>query len=269
MRDDFSKSTKDILAKRVGFRCSNPNCRKLTSGPNSDANKSINIGVAAHIVPASEGFVRDDPSISSEERKSIDNGIWLCQACAKLIDSDEQRYSVDLLHKWKTWSEEATLLEIENHDKKILESDVEIIKFYAQCFDRPVFQDRFKQEGSLGDFDQAINDIILALNTGVLKDRKGVVLKRSKGKSYISNNGWRKQLHVIVDLLRAIRERYAFAKQKKEIHISGNMYCINNHELSEWFDRTRIEVLKLFESLCTEAGINLKFNFPRKRRYWD
>jgi len=32
-RDEFTKETKDIVAKRVGLRCSNPNCRRPTSGP--------------------------------------------------------------------------------------------------------------------------------------------------------------------------------------------------------------------------------------------
>jgi len=36
VRDDFDLKTKEILAKRVGYRCSNPGCRKLTSGPRSD-----------------------------------------------------------------------------------------------------------------------------------------------------------------------------------------------------------------------------------------
>lgn len=32
-RDDFNPEVKDVLAKRVGARCSNPNCRQTTSGP--------------------------------------------------------------------------------------------------------------------------------------------------------------------------------------------------------------------------------------------
>ena len=32
MRDDFSQRTKDLLANRVGWKCSNPNCRKATRG---------------------------------------------------------------------------------------------------------------------------------------------------------------------------------------------------------------------------------------------
>ncbi len=115
MRDDFDEKTKQILARRVGYRCSNPNCRKLTTGPQEDTTKAISIGVAAHIKAASLGRPRFDPMMSAAERKSPENGIWLCQCCAKLIDSDEKRYSVDLLKAWKKLSEQAALLEIENN----------------------------------------------------------------------------------------------------------------------------------------------------------
>ena len=79
MRDDFSAKVKGLLAKRVGYVCSNPNCRKQTSGPQKDSNKTINIGVAAHITAASSKGPRFDKSLTNEQRKSESNGIWLCQ----------------------------------------------------------------------------------------------------------------------------------------------------------------------------------------------
>ena len=106
MRDDFDAKTKEILARRVGYRCSNPDCGKLTSGPQEDPTKAVNIGVAAHITAASGGGQRYDPSLSPEERRSVDNGLWLCQNCAKLIDSDVQRYTPELLREWKRQAEE-------------------------------------------------------------------------------------------------------------------------------------------------------------------
>jgi len=53
MCDDFPMSIKDVLAKRVGLRCSNPDCRQLTSGPQEDPANATNIGVASHITAAS------------------------------------------------------------------------------------------------------------------------------------------------------------------------------------------------------------------------
>lgn len=111
--DEFSAPTRDVLAKRVGVRCSNPSCRKLTTGPRSDTSRIINIGVAAHITAAAPGGKRFDISLSSAERSSEANGIWLCQNCAKLVDNDEVRYTVALLRAWKHGAEGSALAEIE------------------------------------------------------------------------------------------------------------------------------------------------------------
>lgn len=117
MRDNFTGKTKVTLAQRVGYDCSNPNCDKVTIGPNSDNQKSTNMGVAAHIKAASERGCRYDKNQTSEERKNIENGIWLCQNCAKLIDSDESLFSVELLNKWKNISENIQLQKImPNHE---------------------------------------------------------------------------------------------------------------------------------------------------------
>ena len=112
MRDDFNKLVKDIVAKRVGLRCSNPNCRVLAIGPHSIEQKIINIGVAAHITAASPGGPRYDSSLTQEERCSIANAIWLCQSCAKLIDSDPINYTVDLIAEWKADAEKEAELEL-------------------------------------------------------------------------------------------------------------------------------------------------------------
>src|SRR6476646_9851658 len=108
-RDDFSLQVKEILAKRVNWICSNRKCRQPTSGPQVDPEKAINVGVAAHITAASPGGPRYDPNLTNEERQSIHNGIWLCQKCAKLVDNDPTRYTVEVLKDWKALSEAAAL----------------------------------------------------------------------------------------------------------------------------------------------------------------
>lgn len=129
-RDDFPIKVKDNLAKRAGFLCSNPDCKKVTVGSNENENKSTLIGVAAHITAASEGGPRYDNSLTSEERGSIDNGIWLCGNCATLIDRDPAKYSEDLLRGWKQLAEiesAARLLGkklVNNKDLLYLEADL-------------------------------------------------------------------------------------------------------------------------------------------------
>lgn len=116
-RDEFSKQMVDVLAKRVGIRCSNPSCRKLTTGPRTESHHIVNIGVGAHITAASLGGPRSDPSLTPEQRQSPENGIWLCQNCAKLVDNDPTRYNLELLRDWKSRAEEAALAEVEGRVK--------------------------------------------------------------------------------------------------------------------------------------------------------
>lgn len=105
MGDDFSYAVKTALAARVGYLCSNPDCRALTSGPQEDPAKAVNLGVAAHITAAAARGARYDPDLLSEERSASSNGVWLCQNCAKLIDNDTARFSVEVLKKWKANAE--------------------------------------------------------------------------------------------------------------------------------------------------------------------
>lgn len=130
MRDDFPSGVKEQLAKRVGYRCSNPSCRQPTSGPQSDRSGTVNVGVAAHITAASEGGPRYDPALSSEERTAPENGIWLCQTCAKLIDSDVTKYSLERLLEWKRTAEETAARALERRVAPVLE--IEEVLFEAE-----------------------------------------------------------------------------------------------------------------------------------------
>jgi hypothetical protein len=113
-RDDFTKPTIDRLAKRVGMRCSNPDCRAPTSGP--DAGEGVtNTGVAAHVSAASPGGARYDPSLTPVARRDGANGIWLCQVHAKLIDDDELSYPPSLLREWKETAEHMAALEVRGY----------------------------------------------------------------------------------------------------------------------------------------------------------
>jgi hypothetical protein len=118
MRDDFSARIKTDLAKRVAHHCSK--CRNTTCGPTLPGSGVINVGVAAHITSASPGGPRYDSRITAQQRKSYDNAIWLCQTCAKLIDSDVTRYPEKVLRSWKQSAEENALSELENRTGTIV-----------------------------------------------------------------------------------------------------------------------------------------------------
>src|ERR1039458_512943 len=104
-RDEFSKAVKDVLAMRVAFRCANPTCATQTTGPHSEANRFVNLGVASHITAASPSGPRYDTTFTPSQRSSIENAVWRCQRCAKLVDNDASKYTVDVLAGWKVTAE--------------------------------------------------------------------------------------------------------------------------------------------------------------------
>ncbi|MEJ2249276.1 MAG: HNH endonuclease signature motif containing protein [Candidatus Lokiarchaeota archaeon] len=99
---NFKLSTSRKIGQSAAFICSNPECRKLTiSGSNLSKGKIIKIGEAAHIIgnKASSARYKMDPNI---KRSSVENGIWLCRNCHRMIDSNKGKdYPIKLLFKWK------------------------------------------------------------------------------------------------------------------------------------------------------------------------
>jgi len=112
VRDNFTQRTIADIAKAVGYRCSNPDCRRLTVGANAAHDGLINVGVAAHITAASAGGPRYNEAIDSEARRGKNNCIWLCQDCGKLIDSDPAHFTEELLRNWKRDSQDRAFREL-------------------------------------------------------------------------------------------------------------------------------------------------------------
>lgn len=118
MRDDFLSNTKKMLERRAGTKCSNPECQRLTCAPGRAPSAVINIGVAAHITAASASGPRFDPEMPAAERQSMENGIWLCQNCAKLVDDDPERFTASLLRLWKMQAERRALADLQAGRKR-------------------------------------------------------------------------------------------------------------------------------------------------------
>lgn len=101
-RHEFPATVRSSLAHRAGFSCANPECRAPTAGPSEESELArSDVGVASHITAAAPGGPRYEASLSESDRTSIDNGVWLCQVCAKKIDDDVVRYPSDVLRRWK------------------------------------------------------------------------------------------------------------------------------------------------------------------------
>ena len=100
-RDEFTERTKNLLARQADGLCSYPQCRRHTIGSNLAGDDVIVVGVAAHICAAAPGGPRYDPSMTREQRRSVDNGIWLCALHAKAVDSNDPQFTFELLREWK------------------------------------------------------------------------------------------------------------------------------------------------------------------------
>lgn len=103
---EFTDRTKKVLSKRVGERCSRPDCPNVTSGPHSDPTYFQNTGKAAHIIAASSEGPRGDPSLTLDQRKHPANGVWLCATCHDIVDRDPAKYPAPLLRQWKESAEQ-------------------------------------------------------------------------------------------------------------------------------------------------------------------
>ncbi len=112
VRDNFSQSTVTEIGKAVGYRCSNPDCRRPTVAANAKQDGIVTLAVAAHICAASPGGPRYNAAQTQSERRSKDNGIWLCQNCGRLVDADPASYPVEKLKEWKRSAQEKAFHEL-------------------------------------------------------------------------------------------------------------------------------------------------------------
>jgi hypothetical protein len=250
MRDDFPKPVVETLAKRVGNRCSNPTCRKRTSGPHTEGDKALNVGVAAHITAASLGGPRYDASLTSEERRHIGNGIWLCQSCGKLVDNDETRYTKVLLIQWKQDAEQEALKEIESAPGEIGPSDVDALKEYSAQFDRAALQDSLRSCGSYKKFAEALGDLISLLNTGTIQGKP-----LTKRRADFSNPEWRKSLEDLYHEVRGLRGLYTGLVRSGEIDEEKCTCGFRQHSMYHDFEVKKRAVIDRLNAVLTDANL--------------
>ncbi len=100
-RDNFTEATKNKLGKQVAWHCSRPGCVAPTVSATEDGDGVITLGRAAHITAAARGGPRYNERLTPEERKSANNGIWLCGDCANVIDADDAPFTEQTIREWK------------------------------------------------------------------------------------------------------------------------------------------------------------------------
>ena len=105
-RVNFPAATKVVIAKRAAYRCSFPNCNRLTIGPGVRDDQVENTGHAAHIYSASESGPRGQGVLTPTELASTANGMWACATHSSMIDANSGlRYPAATLQSWKALHE--------------------------------------------------------------------------------------------------------------------------------------------------------------------
>lgn len=240
----FDKNETDKLLSDVGRMCCI--CKKL---------HRVQLH---HIVPKDQGGSDD-----------IENAIALCPNCHDEVHTGyvsgrttraytaselkcHRQQTIELAAKasaWKPGSPE-------------YEADKDLVLYYARCLDRPAFRSPFHQEISFADFDQAIEDTMLALNTGYWRTRDGAVIGRREGKSFIINPEWRMKLDEIVNKLETVRSilRRALSLDKMMYTTRADMDFLmerrfrGDHNLRREIDNLRNEAIAIMNSLVSKLG---------------
>lgn len=115
MRAEFSNGVRTTIAGRAGYRCSYPDCGKVTIGPGAGPEDITSIGVASHIYAASEGGPRGQGELSDAELADIGNAIWLCEDHARLVDANRgEKYLPSVLLGYRDLHEFRVSLELKD-----------------------------------------------------------------------------------------------------------------------------------------------------------
>jgi hypothetical protein len=243
----FSQSLIDDLLARTGRMCAV--CQRRH-------------GVQVHhIVPVSEGG-SDDPG----------NAIPLCPNCHSEVHASYAAGRTTRLY---------TEAELRGHLERTIalarsqehlargnddwNRDVELIRFYRGCLDRPAFRMHFYNELSFAEFDDALEDTVLAISTGLWRTRDGAVIERSAGKGRLVNPSWRDRMDAVVEAIVQARHelRQALGLNQMLVNFGDRRSAFDWHDqdlrhdmkLGTEIDRLRQQALDAMNQVLAQAGL--------------
>ena len=219
-----------------------------------------------HIIPQEEGGT-----------DKIDNAIPLCPNCHNEVHSSHvsgritRKYTVGELkqHRQRTIDQVQKATQW-GPGSSAREEDEALILFYAQCLDRPAFREHFTDENNFADFDRAMEDTLIALNTGYARLQDGTAIERAKGKVHLIRPEWRGKVDQITFHIESIRKRFQQIlgldkdirlrfSQRSLTSLDWDMEALdqrfrNDQELSEFMDKERQAAISLLNAILVDMN---------------
>jgi hypothetical protein len=130
MRTPLSQKIKNELYARSGNQCAFPGCTENLIINN------VNLSNICHIEGYEPGSMRYNPNLSNEQKNSYDNLILLCQKHHTIIDSHENKFSVECIKHMKKEHEMKIKIQSESNnifkplELRILPQNIEIKNFF-------------------------------------------------------------------------------------------------------------------------------------------
>jgi hypothetical protein len=135
------------------------------------------------------------------------------------------------------------------------------VRLYRVAFDRPAFKDSFAAEQSLDSFDKAIEDTIVAIATGMVRDREGRELEKLDrgGKSYLTK--WISEMNEVTDALDRLRTKYREGEERGLFRFFEHGGWINNPDWDPKFsteiDDLTVEAIEKMNVVLANARVDL------------
>jgi hypothetical protein len=93
--------THKMLWTRSANRCALPSCRRVLVENETETDDASIVGDEVHIVARENEGPRGISDLTPEQRDKYDNLILMCKVHHQLIDDQEKRYTVEILHQMK------------------------------------------------------------------------------------------------------------------------------------------------------------------------
>ncbi|WP_238890031.1 hypothetical protein [Achromobacter insuavis] len=142
-------------------------------------------------------------------------------------------------------------------------SDDDALQLMSAVFDRPAFRTPFQQESSLPAFQQAIEDTIAALNTGVWRTRDGDEIRRIPSIHHLRDTRIRSVLEQVVRQVDALRRIFVVRLREGAIKHCGcsqpdcPTYTLT-HRVADELDEARRKILTTFRSVYAAFRVSLR-----------